>query len=458
MRLKKVFKVIFVDCFSLLVGILNGLFLPKIFNIDQYSFFKTFGLYASYAGIFHFGFSDGIYILLGGKKEKDIDKEKVRGYYELLLKIEIIVLTVFIFMNVVIIKNIVFRYFILYVFPFQMVHFFRLYYRSIGKFDSYSLLQASITTIGLINTLLTVFFFKSPDIYIVIQILSYIVVAIYISFRFYLHHPCSKKVSFKEFRYIVELGFTVMIANTVAELFFSLDRWFLKFGFSSNEFAYYSFAVSMLTIFIKLINSVMILLYPYFSVNITDDKSRKVMKKYLIIITSFAPTSYFVLKYIVGNYLNEYIKSIDILGILILAVPFIALINILYSNLYKASKSVKKYLTIVCLMFCVTLILNVLSYLIFKNPIMIACATVTSFFIWYLYSSKDFEGLEVTRREILFFIVYFITFSIVLKFKFGIILPGLVFVIVIAVSEWIFFREHVTSLIKCFCKTKESSN
>lgn len=53
-------------CFSLL----SSFMLPKWLSVDTYALVKTFQLYASYAGLLHFGYVDGIYLKYGGK---DID-------------------------------------------------------------------------------------------------------------------------------------------------------------------------------------------------------------------------------------------------------------------------------------------------------------------------------------------------------------------------------------------------
>ena len=50
-----IIKVSLSNFLKLLAGILTGFLLPKILNITDYGYYKTFTLYISYVGIFHFG-------------------------------------------------------------------------------------------------------------------------------------------------------------------------------------------------------------------------------------------------------------------------------------------------------------------------------------------------------------------------------------------------------------------
>ena len=51
-----------------------------MFSIEEYSIFRTFGLYISFAGMLHFGFSDGLYVKYGGLRESDINREQFKKY------------------------------------------------------------------------------------------------------------------------------------------------------------------------------------------------------------------------------------------------------------------------------------------------------------------------------------------------------------------------------------------
>jgi O-antigen/teichoic acid export membrane protein len=451
MNYNKVLKLIFVDFFSLLVGILNGFLLPKVFSIDDYSFFKLFGLYITYAGVFHLGFSDGIYILLGGKKEKELDNKKLRGYFNSIIKIDIIVFMFFLVIYYFFFKNnVALLLFILYILPFQIVHFLQLYYRAIGEFSKYSLIQGTITTLNLLNTLLCVFIFKSPVYFILIQILILLLLSIYISYKFCKKYKVSERIRVSEIIDISKLGFIILLANTFSSLFFTIDRWFVQYTLSTVDFAYYSFATSMISIFLVIINSLTIILYPFLVRN-SNSESLSLIKIYILVITSVAIGGYFVLKLIIEKYLEKYAGSLEVLAILMVCIPIISIINAVYSNLYKASKQGNKYLFISMKMLIVAVVLNFLAIYISGNLKMIAYATLVAFIIWYIYSSKDFKVLKINLKESVYILFYITFFNIVNTLSFNELVSLMIFEFGLIFVSFILYNKelyNIFSLIK----------
>jgi len=59
---------------SIAVSFLTTLLLPKAISVTDFGYYQLFILYASYIGLAHLGFNDGVYLYLGGKKFEDIDK------------------------------------------------------------------------------------------------------------------------------------------------------------------------------------------------------------------------------------------------------------------------------------------------------------------------------------------------------------------------------------------------
>ena len=68
-------QVLFANIIFLLVGIVSNFLLPKYLSIESYSYIKTYALYISYAGFFHLGYNDGMYLKYGGKKIENISKK-----------------------------------------------------------------------------------------------------------------------------------------------------------------------------------------------------------------------------------------------------------------------------------------------------------------------------------------------------------------------------------------------
>lgn len=58
---------------ALVLSLLITLVLPKILNVTEYGYWQLFLFYASYAGLFHFGLNDGVYLRFGGCSYESLD-------------------------------------------------------------------------------------------------------------------------------------------------------------------------------------------------------------------------------------------------------------------------------------------------------------------------------------------------------------------------------------------------
>lgn len=458
MNIKKALRVIFVDFLGLLIGVLSGFLLPKVFDKPSYAYLKTFTLYISYAGMFHFGFSDGMYLILGGKNITDIKKEKIKGYFYTMLKIVLFAETVLFVISMFFVKDMIFKYSVIYILPFQVVLFISLLYRATGEFNKYMVIRIATNVLNLVSILIVVLIIKSPFAYMKVQVIGYIVIAVISGMLIVFSVKKAEKIKLSEIKSITIMGFTIMIANTISLLFVTLDRWFVKIKFTEYDFADYSFAVSMLSLFLILINSVTILFYPYLARHNGDEKVVSKIKKYIILICSFAPAGYFVLEFITENFLQNYIPSLEILGILIMGIPFITLTNVLYANLYKVGKRGKEYLFVAAKMVTLAFILNAFASYVLNSPVLIAYATLITLIVWYIYSSKDFKGLKIHKNEIIHFIAYILCYRLIKIIPYPSLVKSFMYIISMLISEYVLFNPEIKDILLIISKRKNVDN
>ena len=86
-----ILKVSLSNIFKLIAGILVGFLLPKLIGVTDYGYYKTFTLYASYVGLFHFGLADGIYLKFGDKNYEELNKKDFRYYSQFYFIVELII-------------------------------------------------------------------------------------------------------------------------------------------------------------------------------------------------------------------------------------------------------------------------------------------------------------------------------------------------------------------------------
>ncbi|HHV58973.1 MAG TPA: hypothetical protein GXX49_01480 [Clostridiaceae bacterium] len=385
--------VLFVDAFALVIGIINGFFLPKVFSIEGFAVFKAFSLYTVYAVIFSMGLSDGLYIIYGGKDKDKIDPAELKAYYFFMLKLQLLVFTVLLIFSIAVIRDKAFTFFTFFVLPLQVIHFFRLYFRAPGELASYARAQGFVCLLEFLDTILVVWVLKSqnPDLFIILKIINHFLLAAVLSGLLLLGTRNVKPLKFdaKSHFKVMKTGIYTLCADTLALLIFSIDRWFIFFAFDKITFAWYSFAVSIMNIFLMMIVSFMNMLYSYMSKTARNLAVRKKIYRTVFILSSIFPFCYFLIKPIITHFLPLYAESLSVLWILMLGLPFVSVLNIFYINLYKATGRVLPYLKKMLVILLAAVLLNSVAAFVVKSPRAISFAMLATYGVWIAYFGRD---------------------------------------------------------------------
>ena len=86
--IKNLFAAFLAQGISLLVSVFMSFIIPKILGVTQYSYWQLFIFYSGYVGFFHFGFNDGLYLRLGGKKFEELDYDNIGTQFKLFFFIQ----------------------------------------------------------------------------------------------------------------------------------------------------------------------------------------------------------------------------------------------------------------------------------------------------------------------------------------------------------------------------------
>ena len=432
-------------------GVVIGFVIPAVLSVDSYAYLKTYTFYLSYIGLLHFGFIDGMYIKYGGKDLEVIDKQEFKLEHRVFIIIQIIITILFITISFY--KNdIIIFLFSLSIIPINTLSFYQLFYQSIGEFKKYTNISYVYTLIYLITNVLLAIVFRSKNYigYCITSILANGIVFLYLEYKFVIEFT---KIKVKYDRKVwnnIKVGFFILLGNLSVVMFYAIDRWFIKLFYTVNDFAYYSFAISMLNIINVLVGAISVTFYNYLAKDENEEKVKK-LKRYFIILGAFASLGYFALAGIVNIILNKYILSLNIIAISFAAYPYMIVINALYVNLYKARKNEKKYLKVVLLMVIISTIYNTIAMLLSKNSVAIAIATTLSFITWYIYSSRDFKYLKSTRKESIYLFINLIGFLLASNFL-NWFLGGVTYFIIFLISTWFIFKEDVIQEINLIIK------
>ena len=409
MKLSKgILQVIIANTINLIISIGNGFLLPKFLSIESYAALKTFLLYTSYIGILHFGYVDGIYIKYGGKaintiNIKEFTKEK-RVLSMLQLGITLpIVLIAFLICD----SNLLFA--AISILPINMMFFFKFVYQATGEFKEYRRITNLSSILVFALNLFSLFIIRTD------LSLCYIGIQVTISFVVWVYYEkrnksvrISNKISLKEIwtrlYENIHLGIIIMLGNFMGVWITSIDRWFVKLLYSVADFAYYSFAVTMLRLINVVVTAFSVTLYNFFCKK-PGDEEIAILRKIVLVIGASIIAIVFPLEFVIRTYLEKYIYAIPIIKVLFIAQFVLIEINAVYLNLYKALNLQKKYLIRMIIITITAFLLNGIIGYLWNNIIAYAVATFLTALIWLVLCQIDLPEYKMTHIEWLYLLL-----------------------------------------------------
>lgn len=447
----------------LLSSLVNGFFLPIILTINGYADYKTYILYASFIGFLHLGFVDGINVKYGGLKSKDLDVFEFEKYHFLFILIQIVA-TIIMLLILGFYNNEILFFICLAIIPVNIHSFFLYFYQAIGEFKIYA---KAITIVPVITIILTVTLYligyTEYKYFIFAQIFSYYISVIYLEINHLKLRDKNKnlnyisvitnfiknlKIEIPIYHRIFLSGFYIMVGNLAFVLFFDVGKWLVKFLGSNEDFAVYTFSISLIGFIIIFVSSVNKTFYPYLHNNRKRITILKFRNLFYILGTLSIPL-YFPLKWVVLRYLPEYQSSLLLTAILLMPIPGIFIVKSLYVNLYKVEKREKKFLADTIKYLLITLIISVSFYLINPELISIAFASVFSIYIWAIFPANVKYISKMNKvKEISYIILVYLFFWFLNALESNIILSMLIMFAFVTLMNFIFHNRQFKRLLK----------
>lgn len=452
---KDIWKVFSTNLIKMGSTLLATLIIPMVLTLDEYSYYKVYGLYAAYIGVLHLGYCDGVFIEYGGKKLEEFNTKKIASEYRTIL--------CFCLLNTFIIScaglcldNYIIILVGLNVFPIIMMNFFTAVYQAVGNMNLYSRIYKMNAFSNLIVSVICLFFFKiyNAKALIISQTISNYFVALY---SIYLYQKINNIRNKGKFEFIILKkfifsGILLMLGNMSYILFQSIDKWTIQFVMPDNNFAQYSFAVQLLSVLNMFASPIGLTCFSYMARK--KDKNYELkLKRIIIAILLFMLTGVFILRYIISQFIVKYVESLFAMEILFLSQVFSLLNTIIYVNLFKAYKMQRIYMknliyTIVCSIFLNIIYINILGYNI-RN---VALATLTSMLIWSILNLKHFTYLKLSKNDYVFIVICIIGYLNCCVFNELGLKSVLIYLLIWSISAYIWERDV---FILCFNQVRK---
>lgn len=444
MGLKKGITYVFIaNIINLIISLFTGFVLPKLLSVDTYASIKLFQLYITYITVLHLGFSDGMYLRIGGKDIEKIDKKEMLSEFKTFKIFQVIVTAIAIAVSLIL-KNQILLFCSLVVLPINIGDYLRQVYQATGLFKKYSIFTNINTLLVFLVNIFLLFVIKTDDYakYIVGYIIVYIIYWITIEIE-------TKKIFGKEevkadIKYLindVKSGFLLLIGNFCNIIFTGIDRLFVQYLLGTIKFAFYSFAVSiesLMSVFITPISTVM---YNYLCNNKEKQEVLRI-KKIIVLFSAVIIAVVFPAKFIIQIWIQKYNDALNVLFILFAAQYITIMVRCIHINTYKVKKQQNRYFIIMMLIVVLSIILNIILYSIFKSIEGIAVATLITSIVWFIIGEVDFKEYRLDLKK------YIYIFSILILFLICGQIPNsivgcILYIIITAIASFILMDDTI---------------
>lgn len=445
---------------KLLSGVLVGFILPKILGVEDYGYYKTFTLYATYVGLFHFGLSDGIYLKFGGENYEDLDKREFRFYTIVFCLIELIVSVILIVITVANLKNeykFIFICLAVYLIFNNVTSYYQMISQITGHFKELSIrniIQAfAITSIVLF--LWTVQKQTSVDItyriYTILYILTMAVLMVW-------YIGTYRDITFGEITYkwvnipiLIKIGLPLTIANLCSSLILTLDRQFVNVLFDTATYAVYAFAYNLLSLVTTATSAISVVLYP--KLRRTDINELDSIYHVLIgLVLGFifgCLILYFPLCIFIRWFLPKYEMALPIFRVIFPGLAISSAITIVIHNYYKIIGVNTRFFYKTIIILLLSCVANAIAYTIFKTTIWISIASIITMVIWYIVV----EHYLIKNRDIKWKKNFTYMMSMMISFYFSTVMDNyygsmIVYIVLFVALSYLFYRKQISSFIR----------
>lgn len=445
---------------NFILGVVTGFLLPMFLGVNNYGYFKLFAFYVGYVGFLHFGFLDGIYVRFGSYDYENLPREKFRGYFKFLIiqqaVISLILLLILIVFPINLDRKLIYLFVIMNISILNLTSFFAFICQFTKRFKVFSLntvLTKLSFSIGCIILFLLSQYNYLP--YIIIQTicnLGILFIYIYYNKAIVFGESSPIKTLRDEITGDMKTGFYIMIGNFMSIIILGIDRIFIDKFFTIDDFAYYSFAYTLISLFFILLNSITSVIYPYLTRLRKQDLNYAYgkIKEIISLTLGITLVAYFIIEIIVRSYLEQYIPSLEIFKYLTPTVLLSGQISILIANYFKVLALTKEYTKNNIVAFLLGIISNIIAYALFKSTMSIAIATLISFWIWVIYSDRFFEkklNIKLHKAqitELIIVITFLISSTLLSGFK-GMLAYIIIYVIIMILKRDT-FKEMISIL------------
>ena len=344
-----------VQVISLAVGFILNLIVPKFIDEYQYSYWQTYLLYVGYVGVLHFGLLDGLVLRYSQYDYDELDKERVRSQFKLLLGFTTILMAIAIVVALIFTKAEA-RFIVVFVaigIISKNIHTYNSYsFQITNRINKYAIVViAQRLTYGVVVVALLAMRVNDFVYYCLADLagdLASAVISIFFNRGMYFGKSLKAREAFGELKTNVFAGIILMLANFSASLIIGSAKMIVQWRWDELVFGKVSFAFSLSSVFMTFITPISIVLFP--SLKRLDQNTLpslyKSIRSSVSLVLFGVMLFYYPGCWIIEIWLPKYAQSLLYLGYLLPIIIFSSKVNLLTNNYLKVYRKEKSMMLV----------------------------------------------------------------------------------------------------------------
>lgn len=413
---------------SLLLSVLMSIFVPKFLNVENFGFWQLFLFYVSYAGFFHFGLTDGIYLTIGGKKYEELDKNEINNQFHILFYIQLIISLIVLIISLMLVsgeKKYILLISSVYILIANLNWFLGYVFQAINETKIYSI-SVMIDRILFIVFVVGTFIFKINNFYLLIVFYTFtrLIALLYCLWkgRKLLDIKTNNLIkSFPNTINYIKIGINITLSSIASMLIVGVGRFFVEQKWGIKEFSKFSFSISITNFFLTFIQQISMVLFPALRQLKNSEQTKRIYikcRKSLCIVLPILFIGYIPCKIVLSWWLPQYEISLKYLSLLLPLCIFDGKMQMLSNTYMKVLRKEKTLLKFNLISLSVAFITSIIGTYIVENTYLIIIGLLTSIVIrsiiseLYLAKVMDIalnEEYKYITMEVLFSMIFIVS-------------------------------------------------
>ena len=254
----------------LIISITRSLLLPSFLSLESYGYWQIYLFYSAYVGVFALGFNDGIYLRYGDKDYNELPFAKLRMSIRIFSLMLLVITILIVFLTYFFNANDDMRYAIIFsgfnIFILGLTGVFTYVLQITNQLKKYSFFSVADKAL-VILTVVLMFFLNNNNfkLIIVVDFLAKVLVLvsmIYFCKELWIGRNISFSIAFKEFKDNIGVGVKLLISNLLGMLIIGMGRFLIQVFGKIEDFAIYSFGITITGLVLTAITAFSLVLYP----------------------------------------------------------------------------------------------------------------------------------------------------------------------------------------------------